>query len=93
MQPREKISKSSWTMLQGVKDATLANMTNAIHGGQLKVEAKVVTALLAVIGASIDEGYHRSHKTFMKEVDAAIADAVSTEAMPSLKGTSPPKKR
>lgn len=96
MQPRDKISKSSWTLLEGIKDAVAANVTNAVRTGQLKIEAAQIEKLLTIIAASADEGYHRGHRTFMKVSDTALTEAArdaSLEAeMPSL-GKSPGSKK
>lgn len=90
MQPREKISKSSWTLLEGIKDSVTNNITNAIRSGQLKIEAKQVQTLLALLAGSVDEGYHRGHRTFMKGVDGVLAEAMISAEMPALKS---PKKK
>lgn len=80
MQARDKINKSSWTLIEGIKDSVTNNLTTAMRSGQLKIEATQVPALLALLQASIEEGYHKGHKTFSKTVDAALTEA----AMPSL---------
>lgn len=88
MQPRDKISKSSWTLVETTKDAVVTNITNAARSQQLKIEANQVEKLLALIAASIDEGYHRGYPTFMKIVDgslnAASEAAVLDATMPTL---------
>ena len=93
MQPREKISKSSWMVIEGVKDSVSTNITTALRSGQIKVEAAQVPTLLALIAASIDEGYHKSHKTFMKTVDGALADAETSGMMPGLQDPELTKKK
>ena len=70
MQPQDKISKSSWTLLEVVKDTVSINVTNALRSGQLKIEAAQIEKLLTIIAASADEGYHRGHKSFMKTVES-----------------------
>jgi hypothetical protein len=80
MQPREKINKSTWTLVEGVKDSVTTNITTAMRTGQLKIEAAQVPTLLALLAASIDEGYHKGNRTFMKTVDVALAEA----ALPDL---------
>lgn len=87
MHPRDKISKSSWTLLETIKDSVTTNLTNAVRGGQLKIEANQVALLLTLVGASADEGYHRGHRTFMKVVETAMVEATTAESMPELKPT------
>jgi len=84
MQPREKISKSSWTLLEGIKDSTVNNIADAVKSGQLKIESNQMTTLLALISASVDEGYHKAHRTFMKSVDVVLSEAVANETFPTI---------
>jgi len=79
MKPHDKISKSSWTLLEGAKDSVLTNVTNAVRSGQLKIESKQMTALLTVISTSIEEGYHKGHRTFMRNVDAELEEFLKFE--------------
>lgn len=86
MQPQDKISKSSWTLLEVVKDTVSINVTNALRSGQLKIEAAQIEKLLTIIAASADEGYHRGHKSFMKTVEASLAEtAADAKAAPAAK--------
>lgn len=75
MHPREKISKSSWTLHESVKDVVTTNLVSAIHSGQLKIEAASVEKLLALIAASADEGYQKGNKIFLKCVDSSLAES------------------
>lgn len=97
MQPRDKISKSSWTLHESVKDTVATNLVNAIRSGQLKIEAASVEKLLAVIAASADEGYHKGHRVFLKTVDSAVSEAAQdaelTATMPDLKKPASAKKK
>ena len=78
MSSREKISKMSWTMFESVKDAISTNIVNAVHGGQLKIEASQVEKLVMLMQASAEEGYHRGHRQFMKVVDAVLKEEANT---------------
>lgn len=73
MQLRDKINKAAWMTLQSAKDVVTTNVTKAVTSGQLKVDANQLPLLLQVITASIEDGYHRSNRNFLKVVDAAIA--------------------
>ena len=74
MQSRDKISKSAWTLLQVSKDTCGANLATAIKTGQLKIEATQVEKLFALVNASIDEGYYRGHKSFLKIVENCLSE-------------------
>lgn len=66
MQAGDKIGKSSWILLEGIKDSVTNNIYTAVKSGQLKIEANVLPALLTILNSSMEEGYHKGFKTFMK---------------------------
>lgn len=70
--PRDMLSKASWTLMEVMKDAASTNLTTALRTGQLNVDSREVAKLLTIVGASIEEGYHKGHKSFAKTVEAAI---------------------
>ena len=74
MNPKDKINKAAWGLLEASKDIVSANVTMAIRSGQIKVESASAQTLLALINASLEEGYHKAHKSFAKSVDSALAD-------------------
>lgn len=74
MKPRDKINKSTWTLHSNVKDTVERNISNACRSGQLKIEAKQLPTLLALISSSADEGYHRAQSSFMRTFDEAAAE-------------------
>lgn len=77
MQAGDKIGKSSWILLEGIKDSVTSNVYTAVKSGQLKIEANVLPTLLLILNSSMEEGYHKGFKTFMKtathNVEAAPA--------------------
>lgn len=72
MQLRDKINKAAWMTLQSAKDSAITNVTRAVSSGQLKIDQSQLPVLLQVMTASIEEGYHRSNRNFLKVVDAAL---------------------
>jgi hypothetical protein len=84
MQPRDKINKASWTTLDSSKDSVLSNLTRAVSSGQLKIEANQLPVLLQLVKSSIEEGYHKSNRNFMKVVDAALTEATADASFPEL---------
>lgn len=88
--PSDQINKAAWTLTEGIKDAVSANVRIAISTKQVKVDNDQLSKILAIIDASIDEGYHRGSRVFSRVVDAAIDQA----AMPQLTASStPPTKK
>ena len=85
MSARDKISKSAFNLLVGSsKDATVANIASAVATGRLKIDKQTLPMLIDLINQSIDAGYHRAHKSFMKSVDEALAE-VSSDVQPTVK--------
>lgn len=74
MQPKERISKASWLLVESTKDALKTNLHKAALSKQLKVEAKDLPFLLSIVEMSVDEGFHRGHKTFLRTVEKALDD-------------------
>jgi len=81
--PRDMISKASWTLMEVMKDAVSTNLTTALRTSQLSVDSKEVQKLMTIVAASIEEGYHKGFRSFSRTVDAAVLaapEAVAREA-------------
>lgn len=79
-------------MILASKDSTTSTIAEAIRTGRIKVEPAQVKILNELIQQSIEAGYHRSHKSFSREVTVALesaeADArheASTKKVPAKK--------
>jgi len=73
--PRDMLSKASWTLMEGMKDAVSTNVTQALRASQLDIKPEEVTKLMAIINASLEEGYHRGFRSYCKVVDQAVVAA------------------
>lgn len=71
--PRDQIDKASWLLTEGIKDAVSANIMAAAP--KLEIKGEALNRLLSIVGASIEEGYHRGHRVFGKSVDKALEEA------------------
>lgn len=69
--PRDMITKASWSLMEVMKDAASANITTALRGKQLKIENAEVIKLMTIVATSIEEGFHRGFKSFNKTLEAA----------------------
>ena len=69
----EHISKAAWTLAQGIKDALVGNINASAK--LLKIEPSELVQLLALVGSSVDEGFHRGANVFDRVVAKAISDA------------------
>ncbi len=82
-----RVNKAVWTLVEGIKDATSANITTAVRTGEVSIKPADMPKLLAIVAASIEEGYHKGSKVFGRVVDDVIVQA----EMPSLQA--PTKKK
>jgi len=82
-----RVNKAVWTLVEGIKDATAANITTAVRTGEVSIKPADMPKLLAIVAASIEEGYHKGSKVFGRVVDDVIVQA----EMPSLQA--PTKKK
>ena len=77
--PHDQISKASWTLMEGIKDAVNTNVATASRT-VLKIEPQVLVKLLAIINASVEEGFHKGSKTFSRAV-AGVIEKVEEDVM------------
>jgi hypothetical protein len=70
--PRDQVSQASWTLLEAAKDTTATNIMASIRAAQLDIKPDQLQKLLMIVDASIEEGYHKGHKTFMKQIEKAL---------------------
>jgi len=71
--PTNRIDKATWNLVEGIKDVITANVmaaSNSKQLGDVKLER-----LLAILTASVEEGYHRGNKVYLKVVAEALKDA------------------
>lgn len=69
MENNDKILKSSWNYVEGIKDVVQNNLMSAISDSKLKIESTVLPSLISLINYSIDEGYHKGQNVFLKELN------------------------
>lgn len=80
--PKDRVSKAAWTLVQGIKDVSCANVVAAVRSGKIDVKPEHLEKLLAMISASIDEGYHKGTRVFERAVvvqQPAVAAGQSTK--------------
>jgi len=80
MNPKDKLSKSSWSLRNSMLDVTISNIHKAVQNNQLKIEQKQLDILLSLIPTSMDEGYHRAHRSFVASVEDVVKE-VSRDAV------------
>jgi hypothetical protein len=73
--PKDMLSKASWTLMEVMKDAATSNLTTALRTGQLDIKGDQVAKLMTIVGASLEEGYHKGFRSFTKVIDAATEES------------------
>jgi hypothetical protein len=77
---KDKISKASHNHFASAKDVVLRNVTVAAQNGSLNVDKDVLPQLLSLISTSLDEGYHKGHRVFEREVSASLPKNLDPDA-------------
>lgn len=80
--PRDLISKASWTLMEGIKDAVAANIRQAATTAQLAIKGPDMEKLLMLAAASVEEGYHRGARVFNRTIDNALAVQLTDPVLP-----------
>lgn len=61
------LDKTSWELVQIVKDITKKNVVNAVTTNQLNVHQEDLSKLLTILDSSMSEGYNKSYNNFSKK--------------------------
>ncbi len=69
------ISKSAFQLVEQAKNVTAQNLTAAVAKGDLKIDRNVLPLLIALVQASIDQGYHQANRQFEEQVDLSLTAA------------------
>jgi len=92
----DQINKAVWMLFEGTKDTLMTNLTIASKRGQIAIDEASLQKLLLLAVSSIEEGFHKGHRTFTKLSEEALNEVenaawtqgnlmVSKEAKPKKK--------
>jgi hypothetical protein len=73
MGPNEKLGRSIMNMIDAIKDAVSAKISEAVSSGQIRIDPASLANLNALVAGTIDSGYHQAARIFDREVSAAFA--------------------
>jgi len=73
------LDKTSWELVEVLKDTAKKNLLNAVKNNQLKVDEEVLPKLFSLIDSSMSEGYNKSYKTFSNKFLKVSKDLATTE--------------
>lgn len=74
MTKKDKISKLVWNNFNASKDTTTFNLMQAFQQKQLKVDEATLNVILQVVNSSIDEGFEKGHKTFLRALQKTLEE-------------------
>jgi hypothetical protein len=71
----DAIDKAGWLLMTEAKNAVSVNLTTATKSKQLKIDEATLQQLLALVVASLDEGYSRGTRVFSRTVKDSVDGA------------------
>jgi len=84
MSNNASLDKTSWELVEILKETTKKNLVSAIKNNQLKVDEETLPRLFMLLDASMSEGYNKSYKNFSNKF-LKISKDLSTVQQESLK--------
>lgn len=76
--PNINLDKTSWELVDIIKETTKKNVTNAVVNDQLKLDREMLPLLLNLIDASTSEAYNKSYKNFSSKFEK-ISQNIQTD--------------
>lgn len=73
-----QLSKSAWRFIEQAKTNAAQNIVLAASKNEIRIEKSELPKLLALVNASIDQGYHQISKSFEDDVKKSF-DVVASE--------------
>jgi len=77
--PNINLDKTSWELVDIIRETTKKNVTNAVVNDQLKLDREVLPLLAKLIDASTSEAYNKSYKNFSSKFEK-ISQNIQTES-------------
>jgi hypothetical protein len=74
------LDKTSWELVEILKETAKKNLANAVSSEQLKIEKDVLPTLFNLLDASMSEGYNKSYKTFSKKFEKVSKEYATSES-------------
>jgi len=85
MTPKDRLNKAAWMISEMISDTVSQNVTRAVTSKQIQIDPAALNRLVALITASVTEGYNKANGSFMKTVTLALHDAASEATQPTPK--------
>lgn len=87
MNPRDRINRASFSVVEGTKRYVSATLQELVRTGRLKIDRRELPGLVYVVHAAIDAGYQEGHVDFMKSVDSALNENKTKDVISRIFGT------
>jgi hypothetical protein len=72
MQPKDKIIKCSWNLMQSIQDCVNSCLMSLIKDKKINFENITAEQFLQMTSATIAEGFHKSLRSFEREIDDTL---------------------
>ncbi len=84
MSNNASLDKTSWELVEVLKETAKKNLLSAVKSNQLKVDEETLPRLFMLLDSSMSEGYNKSYKNFSNKF-LKISKDISTSEQESLK--------
>jgi hypothetical protein len=78
MEREDKILKSFFNYVEGIKDVVNKNLVSSVNEKLISIDPSTLSALANLINASVDEAFHRGQSSLLREITGVFA----TESKP-----------
>ena len=88
---KHNLDKTSWEMIEFLKETTKKNLVSAVNSEQLKIDQDVLPKLFSLLDSSIAEGYNKSYSNFSTKFEK-ISKELSSQTSASEQSSSKKRK-
>ena len=78
MKVTNDINKLVWARITHVSDVVCKTLTDAAVNGTVQIDRSTLTKLLAIVGSTIEQGYHESNRAFEKNLSKVLDEHVAS---------------
>ena len=87
------LDKTSWELVEVLKETTKKNLLSAIKDKQLNVDQEVLPKLFTLLDSSMSEGYNKSYKNFSTKFEKISEQIVESKSDTTEKEASSKKRK
>jgi hypothetical protein len=68
MEREDKILKSFFNYVEGIKDVVNKNLVSSVHEKFVSIDPSSLPTLMNLINSSVDEAFHKGQASFLREM-------------------------